>query len=253
MAELRRLLIEPQRLPGPGGWLELQRQEQHYLQRVLRLRSGDRFAICDGVGNLHAAELGAAGQVRQGQTLQQIARPQPLLTLLAGLLRREQDTMLRMATELGVDRFLPLQAERSVPEPGERRQERWQSQLREASEQCERLWLPALLPIQAATTALASPEPVGGQRWIAVTREEFAPLLIDELGSISTTAGEWQLACGPEGGWSDQERQLASLHGWRPVSLGSSILRAATASVAALSLLQMRRQQLNGVSLPPSL
>jgi 16S rRNA (uracil1498-N3)-methyltransferase len=251
MAELRRLLIEPQRLPGPGGWLELQRQEQHYLQRVLRLRSGDGFAICDGVGNLHGAKLGAAGRVRQGPTLQRSAMPQPSLTLLAGLLRREQDTMLRMATELGVDRFLPLQAERSVPEPGERRQERWQSQLREASEQCERLWRPSLLPIQAASVALASPGPVQGQRWIAVTREELAPLLADELGSISTTAGEWQLACGPEGGWSNEERQLACLHGWRAVSLGPSILRAATAAVAALSLMQMRRQQLNGASIQP--
>ena len=53
----------------------------------------------------------------------------------------------------------------------------------------------------------------------------------------------WEIACGPEGGWSPGELEIASLNNWQPVSLGPSVLRASTAAVAALSLLQHYRAQ----------
>ncbi|MDP4707776.1 MAG: RsmE family RNA methyltransferase, partial [Cyanobium sp. MAG_237] len=119
--DLRRLLITPGRLPAApsaGAELELERQELHYLSRVLRLRPGDRFAVVDGAGSLWTALLGPADQALLEQPpsspLAFEPSPAPPLQLALALPKRDADVLLRMACELGVDRFTPLQAERSV-------------------------------------------------------------------------------------------------------------------------------------------
>ena len=82
MAELRRVLIQPQRLAGCGQQLELTSDERHYLEKVLRLRSGSPFAIVDGQGGLHQAELRSNGWAKQGKCLEQQQRQEPELVLL---------------------------------------------------------------------------------------------------------------------------------------------------------------------------
>ena len=240
--ELRRLLIEPGRLPVQGRQLELELAERHYLGRVLRLRSGDRFAVVDGAGRLWTAVLAeAAAELEQAvdQPLEQQPMPQPRLTLAVAMPRRDGEVMARMACELGIDALLPLQAERSST--GERlRPERLGAILREAAEQCERLWLPELLPLQSAA-ALLGAEPAG-VGLLATTRAEGLPLLDQALAAAATEApGRCQqgltLAIGPEGGWSPQEEALAMAAGWRPVSLGPAILRVSTAAVAGTTAL----------------
>jgi len=251
MAELRRVLIEPQRLPGCGQALELTSQERHYLEKVLRLRPGHAFALVDGQGALHQAELRGHGMAVQGACLEQQPTQKPELVLLMGLIRRDFEIVVRMACELGVNQLLPLQAQRSVLDPGHQRQQRWESQLQEACEQCERLWRPQLHPISSAIDALSQAHEPGELRCIGVTREAGVPLLSDVL-EAAPTSGRWQLACGPEGGWSPQERQAATDHGWQPVSLSPSILRASTAAICGLSLLQHHRQRLSATDCPPS-
>ncbi|OUW27267.1 MAG: hypothetical protein CBD29_05585 [Synechococcus sp. TMED169] len=88
-------------------------------------------------------------------------------------------------------------------------------------------------------------------RFLAVTREPGAPLLSEVLDGASAV-GRWQVACGPEGGWTPEERQVAADHGWQPVSLGPSILRASTAAISALALMQHQRQRLSAANCPPS-
>ena len=136
MAELRRVLIDRQRLRGCGHELELTSQERHYLEKVPRLRSGSPFAIVDGQGCLHQAELRSNGWAQQGECVEQQPRQKPELVLLMGLIRRDFEIVVRMACELGVDQLMPLQAQRSVLEPGNKRQQRRSSQLQEACEQC---------------------------------------------------------------------------------------------------------------------
>ncbi len=229
-------------MAGPGQGLELSREEQHYLRRVLRLRPGEAFAISDGQGQLWQGHLGAEGQALQGQLLEHQAAPQPRLVLLAGLMRRELEPMLRMVTELGLDRFVPLRAQRSLPDPGDQRQDRWQTLVKEACEQCERLWQPQLEAVVSASEALARPRAAGEQRWIAVTREAGVPSLLGQLQAVQVAgSGDWQLACGPEGGWSPTERDIAAAAGWQPVSLGPSILRAPTAALVGVTLMQQQR------------
>ena len=238
--ELRRLLISPQRLVGAELELPLEAEELHYLRRVLRLREGDRFAIGDGAGHLWTAALaGGTGAVLEQPVdapLQAEARPVLPLALAVALPKRDGELVLRMACELGFDRLTPLKAERSVP--GAFNNERCSLILREAAEQCERLWSPELEAFQPAKTCLGQ-APLG-LGLLATTRREGLPMLAAVLEQPSFPPGLGQgvvMAIGPEGGWSPAEEELAISKGWIPVSLGPMILRSSTAAVAAAALL----------------
>ncbi len=253
MAEQRRLIISPNRLLDFDKPLPLSPGELHYLQRVLRLKSGASFNICDGHGTIYQANLCPDGdaQLIKKETL--IPQIKPCLQLFFGLFRRDLEVMLRMATELGVDQLHPLQADYSLLEPGGQRQERWNSIIKEATEQSERAWLPQLAGLQNAAIALTKPAAVEVCRWIGVTREAGAPPLEKLLKRENAiNASHWQLACGPEGGWSSTERELAAAAGWKAVSLSPTVLRCSTAAISGLALMQHQRLQLSGESLQPS-
>ena len=235
--ELRRLLIPPHRLVGEGPELPLVAEELHYLRRVLRLREGDRFALVDGAGHLWSATLAGGTRAVLDQPvdgpLQAEARPLLPLELALALPKRDGELVLRMACELGFDRLTPLKAERSVPGPFN--SERCQLILREAVEQCERLWSPELAALQPAQACLGQP-PLG-LGLLATTRREGLPLLEAVLEQASLSAQGAVMAIGPEGGWSPAEEELAISQGWIPVSLGPTILRSSTAAVTAAALL----------------
>jgi 16S rRNA (uracil1498-N3)-methyltransferase len=276
--ELRRLLIDPQRLELAEGELRLEAAEVHYLLRVLRLRPGDRLALVDGAGRLwtaglalaeHLAEplVGRRGRAQGEQPLvarleQPLARPlqwqpqpQPSLALAVAMPRRDGDVLLRMACELGIDLFLPLVAARSVAGEGLAR-ERAAAILREACEQSERLWQPRVELPQQASQLLAIP--AAGLGLLATTRQAG-------LQSLDQALNHWQaassgdpfrsgdlvmLAIGPEGGWTGEEEELALAAGWQAVSLGASILRVSTAAVAAAALLSRWRVTCRSCSQP---
>jgi len=241
--EQRRLLIAPERLAGAaaqagsGPRLPLDNAETHYLQRVLRLKSGDCFAVVNGVGQLwqavleppHARLLTGLDQPAQAQPA-----PSPELQLAVALPRRDGELLVRMATELGIDRIQPLIAERSVAE-------RWNRQrsaviVREAVEQCERLWAPQLGEPASAANWLSQPH---GLRLLATTRRQHPPLLAELLPPRWSQAADRSIcvAIGPEGGWSPAEEELAFSLGWQAVGLGPTILRTSTAAVAAAAAL----------------
>lgn len=253
MAEQRRLIISPNRLLDFDKPLPLSPGELHYLQRVLRLKSGAGFNICDGHGTIYQANLCPDGDAHLIKKETLIPQIKPCLQLFFGLFRRDLEVMLRMATELGVDQLHPLQADYSLLEPGGQRQERWNSIIKEATEQSERAWLPQLAGLQNAAIALTKPAAVEVCRWIGVTREAGAPPLEKLLRRENAiNASHWQLACGPEGGWSSTERELAAAAGWQAVSLNPTVLRCSTAAISGLALMQHQRLQLSGESLQPS-
>ena len=261
--ELRRLLIAPERIAaladGVQEWsrLVLEPHEGHYLERVLRYRPGDRLALVDGVGQLWTAVLESERRLRLEQgpaaPLQREAPITPPLELAMAVPKREADLVWRMATELGADRLQPLLAQRGAA--GERCPvERWRGIVREATEQCERLWQPRLDSPCGAGSWLARPVP--GIALLATTRRDALPLCSRQLrqlaegASDSALAAGIRLAIGPEGGWSPAEEEQAEAAGWHPVSLGGSILRTATAAVGGLALLADWRA-LRSPSCPP--
>ena len=245
--ERRRLLIAPERLAqAADGCVELTADESRYLTRVLRLGPGDGFAITDGGGNLWEARLqdrdGALLEQPLEVPLQQVAPPRPELVLAAAVVKRDYDVVVRMAVELGVDRLQPLIAERTAV-LGQLKAERWRAIAREASEQCERLWLPQVAEPQPARQVLVAAAGPQSLRLWATTRRAGLDSLQEVLQQqrLDASPTSLWLACGPEGGWSDGEEAVAEQQGWIPVALGPRILRSSTAAVAALTLVSSWR------------
>jgi 16S rRNA (uracil1498-N3)-methyltransferase len=246
LAELRRLLIAPERLT-PDRALQLSSSEAHYLRRVLRLRPGDPIALVDGQGSLWQASLldGEQLQLSSGPSLQ-MSPLSPRLGLAVVGVRRGMDDLMRMATELGVDQIQPLRSQWRTLQ-AEDRPDRWQVILQEAVEQSERLWSPKLAPCldvkewwaaQAPDSALALP----------TTRQDGLVDLHDWLLQLpaASDAGaprEVWVAIGPEAGWSAAEEEEAIRQGWTPVSIGDTILRTSTAAIAAATLMTAWRRQ----------
>ena len=246
--ERRRLLIAPERLTAaPDGSVVLTADESRYLTRVLRLAPGDGLAITDGGGNLWEARLQGRDRALLEQPLQaplqRVAPPRPELVLAAAVVKRDYDVVVRMAVELGVDRFQPLIAERTAV-LGQLKAERWRTIAREAAEQCERLWLPQVAEPQPACQAMAAAAAQPHSlRLVATTRRPGLTSLqgvLREQRLDQPPSALW-LACGPEGGWSDGEEAEAERQGWIPVALGPRILRSSTAAVAALSMVSSWR------------
>ena len=246
--ELRRLLIEANRLAAAhaGAGLTLRAEEHHYLSRVLRLRPGDALAVVDGCGGLWRCRLGEGPWLADLEaTLQAPPAAAPSLTLAMALPRQEVELVWRMACELGIDRLQPLRSERCQLPDRRQAMDRWQAVLREATEQSERLWLPLLEPLRPAQEWLAQEGKQPGLALLATTRRsDLEPLETVLAGRIDpgSPPDQIRLAIGPEGGWSPGEEELAEAAGWRPVSLGETILRCSTAAVTGASRLVSWRQ-----------
>ena len=246
--ERRRVLIRPALLReiDSQGCLALSPEHSRYLRKVLRYSPGDRFAVVDGAGHLWDAELLDHNQARLLQPLEQPLRHEvpssPALVLVAAVVKRDFELVVRMAVELGVDRLVPITCERTAV-LGQLRPERWQSIAEEAAEQCERLWLPQLdppTPLEQLLRLEPLASPAAVARFWATTRQEGLPRLTEALHNAAEAGQSLQevwLACGPEGGWSPAEEEQATAAGWTPVQLGSTILRSSTACVAGAAVL----------------
>ncbi len=164
------------------------------------------------------------------------AEPPPLhLTLLVALMKFDRfEWALEKATELGVERIVPVEAERSekgLERAASKRLERWKKIARESSQQARRARMPEVAGPARLADVLGSP---GALRFL-LDETGGAPLL-SALPPRRTNADEVLLAVGPEGGWTDDERELAVASGWTRVSLGPMILRAETAAIAAAAV-----------------
>ena len=212
--------------------------DAQHLTRVLRVSTGQRYELSDN-RNVYLAEIEAVGkELVTFRIIDRLTAQEPPLriTLLASLIRFERfELLLEKATELGVERVIPILADRSekgLDRAAEKRIARWQRIVREASEQARRTRLPEVSePLrfhQAAT-------PDAALR-LVLDEDSSAQPILRALPQPKRTHDEVALLLGPEGGWTDRERAAVS-EKWRPVSLGPSILRAETAAIAALAIL----------------
>ena len=237
VAERRRLLLSPDRLEQ-GGSVLLNTEEQHYLRRVLRLRCGEQVDVIDGCGRLTTATLvepQLLGLDRSAQHIEPLPKPQ--LGLAVALMRRGMDEVVRMACELGIDRIQPLRCQRCVPQ-ADHRPQRWATIIREAVEQCERLWIPQLHEVNGLSEWIGEQN---GLRLAGVTRESAAPSLGQCLRQQGNASQLTWVVIGPEGGWTSAEQSLFDEAGVRPVQMGATILRSSTAAVAgAVELVRWR-------------
>ncbi|MBZ5607232.1 MAG: 16S rRNA (uracil(1498)-N(3))-methyltransferase [Acidobacteriia bacterium] len=221
-----------------SGQARISGDEAHHLTRVLRVEPGQRFEISDN-RNVYLAEVSSARKdLVSFAILEQMDAIAPVVrvTLLASLIKFERfEWMLEKATELGVERVIPVEAERSekgLEQAAAKRLARWNRIAREASEQSRRARLPELAAPISLATAIQS-----GADCRYVLEEEAAPPILSRLPGARHPGNRVALLCGPEGGWTDRERSAISAAGWTAVSLGQAILRAETAALAALAIL----------------
>lgn len=216
--------------------------QQHYLKRVLRLKAGQCFWALDGEGSVWMATLGTTGEQAVLSALPEAAhREQPssdqslFITLAACLPKQGFDGVVRQVTELGVDRIVPILSDRTLLQPSSNKLERWRRIAAEAAEQAERLTVPDLrAPISWPQWLLEETESL---RCLCIARQP-APSLLSVY--LSANSQRMVIAVGPEGGWTPTEIEQAASAGYQQVTLGQGILRAVTASVAALSILQIQ-------------
>jgi 16S rRNA (uracil1498-N3)-methyltransferase len=230
MTQLQRLAIAPSQLQDQQ--ILLTTQQQHYLGRVLRLREGSRFIAIDGQGQWWLAVLKGV----QAQILEPIPMQTELpvsITLMLALPKGNGfDEVVRYCTELGVTCIAPVVSDRTLLNPSPQKLQRWQRIAKEAAEQSERSFVPAILEPVPFTTSLAAS--TATHRYFCVARSN-CPHLKGAITQVSTTA-EILIAIGPEGGWTVSEIESAIAVGFQPVSLGRRILRAVTAPIVALSI-----------------
>ncbi|MGO1120257.1 16S rRNA (uracil(1498)-N(3))-methyltransferase [Rhodovibrionaceae bacterium A322] len=222
---------------GQGGTVALSADHTHFLRSVLRLKPGARLALFNGREGEWLAEVEelakGKGTVQLLEALRPQDPPEDLWLAFAPVKRGRMEFIVEKATELGCSRLLPVTTQyTSVSRVNDKR---LVAIAREAAEQCRRLSVPEIAPPSDLKALLES--------W----PEDRVLLMGDESGQGQAAlsllqadpAGRWGLLIGPEGGFSPQEREL--LEGYpfvRKADLGPRILRADTAVVAGLTLLQ---------------
>ncbi len=218
-----------------GGSAELRGDEARHLTRVLRVEPGQRFEISDN----QQAYLAEISEARGERVVFHVVEPLPAvpfpvsITLCASLIKFDRfEWIVEKATELGVDRLVPVEAartEKGLFDASRKRSDRWARIARESSQQSRRVRIPEILPAVRFERCL---EQTAAHRYFL--DEAVAPPLLREIPAERSDSAA--LLIGPEGGWTDPERQLAIAAGWQPVSLGPLVLRAETAACAALAL-----------------
>ncbi len=225
-----------------GDRVAFDAEEAHHLARVLRLGPGDLVEALDGAGNALTVRLirvgprGAEGAVVSRRALH---TESPLdLTLAQGIAKGDKmDGIIRMATELGVTRIVPLVTERALVgvEAASRRLPRWRRVAKEAAKQSGRAVIPEVAPPQTPTDWLAT---IGSPGLLLCLWENEGALLDERLPANRPARAT--VVVGPEGGLSEGEVARLRAAGAVVAGLGPRILRTETAGPVAVALLQSR-------------
>jgi 16S rRNA (uracil1498-N3)-methyltransferase len=219
-------------LLAPGAAIPVDRQQAHYLARVMRLAAGDTVRLFNGHDGEWAARIERLDRepVLLALELLRAQTPEPDLWLLAAPLRRElTELVVQKATELGASRILPVLTARSNPQRAN--PQRLRAIAVEAAEQCERLTVPAIEAPAPLASALAGWD--GGRLLVAAAERAQAAPPPRCAGRAAA------LLVGPEGGFTPAELDgLAASPFVVLASLGPRILRAETAAIVGLALMQ---------------
>jgi len=218
---VRRFLADS--LPDAGQLVVLSAERSHHLLRVTGIGPGESVELFDGKGVCCRAELvdldEGLARLRVHERLDPAPTPASVHLMVAQTRATVMDTVVRMATELGVEAVSVVHSERCVAKGNKR--DRWLRIAESAAAQSGRAAVPTIRGPQPLMLALQS---VTGPRIICVPGVPS-----------SRVAGEGiTILLGPEGGFSEAEVASAIRCGWEPVGLGSTVLRADTAAVAAV-------------------
>ena len=207
---------------------------------VKRIEKGERLDLVDGRGKRARARLvEASSSLVIVQIDEVVFEPEgsPRITLIQALAKNGRDELaIEMATELGVDRVIAWQAERSIVRWQGKKQERglqkWVNVLQAAAKQSRRARVPAL---EFAANAAAAIAQVEGTQLIVMHESATEPI----TGLTDLGAKEYALVVGPEGGITDAELEQFKQAGANIVLVGDIVMRVSTAVAAGLTSLNI--------------
>ena len=240
---MRHFFIESS--PVLNSLVAIRKSDAHHIKNVLRLKVGDHIKIFDGAGFEYEAVIRkmSAGKVdveilsRGRAALRSGAQ---IMVAQAFLKEKKMDDLVRKLCELGVAKWIPFFSQRSIPRPdasrlaGRRR--RWQRIAAEALKQCRRVDLPETAEALSFEAVLD----IGKKCDLNIVfwENESSPLNSSMGSNGRHPIKKILLMLGPEGGFTQHEIQMAENSGFVLAGLGPRILRAETATLAAVTLAQ---------------
>jgi 16S rRNA (uracil1498-N3)-methyltransferase len=241
MAACLRTLLMPDRFfvdtPITSDHATLIGPEAHHLSHVMRAQKGETVILFDGSGDEYTATVERLGRSEVELVIidrQNVDREGQLhLTLAVALPKGDrQKWLIEKAVEIGVARIVPLQVARGVAQAADSALERLRRSVIEASKQCGRNRLLEIAQAQSWNDFLDAYATVPCRLLAHPSSSDVA------LGhSIPSDICEAVTAIGPEGGFTDQEVELALSSGWQPLDLGRRILRIETAALVVAARL----------------
>ena len=238
----RCFLDEPEFTPGQ---IDLSTEEGRHLNRVRRVGQGSPVRVLNGRGQVGLALLQKIDRDKITLELQKVITVEelcPRLTLVIGSLKQSAwDEVLKHAVELGVNRIIRVQTERSVAEiqaaKENRKRKRWRECMIEAIKQSGNPWLPELILCAGVDAVFGVLEP-GCVQLLAGMEDD--PRAVSEVVA-SNRPSPIALWIGPEGDFTPAERESILGQGAELIHLGGRVLRAETAALSLLSYLRLCR------------
>ncbi len=221
-----------------NGHAEVSGDDARHLTRVLRVEVGQRYEISDN-HNVFLAEIETARKEHVVfKTIEKLPAPseEARIILCAALIKFDHfEWMIEKATELGVARIVPVIAARSehgLDRAAHKRLERWRRIAMEASQQSRRAFLPEIDEPSRFQDAMA----IEASHRFVLDEDATASPISSAIPASRNASDEIVILIGPEGGWTDDEREAFAP--WTRVSMGPLILRAETAAIAALAVVR---------------
>jgi 16S rRNA (uracil1498-N3)-methyltransferase len=221
------------------GRIQLPPAQAHHCRDVLRMSAGDRVEVFDRSG---ARGRGTIASIAADGVSVQIDEMSPVheggfrLTIAAAIPKGTRaDWMIEKLSELGVDRFIPLIARRSVVLPqGSGKLDRWARLAEESARQSERAGVMQIDPLTDISAMVERAKAENVTAWHLSLAENSVPIA-ELIGDLPQAL---MVLVGPEGGWTSEESAMLESAGIGAVRLTGTVLRVETAAVAAAAVIQ---------------
>lgn len=239
---MRRFYIENTEVASP--YPTIRGIQARHIRTVLHLKAGDSIILFDGTGSQYRATITGTLQdcvrVQIEEKLHPITESPLKVTIGQGIIKyKKMDWVIQKATELGITAIIPFISSRTIPmwkeDKRAKKIERWRSIALESLKQCGRAVPPHIENIIHFDQILKRPE--ASCLKIILWENAARDRLPDVLKSHSDTKKIFALI-GPEGGFTEEEVRKASMHKFIPVKMGDRLLRAETAAMAFMSIVQ---------------
>ncbi|MGL4789860.1 MAG: 16S rRNA (uracil(1498)-N(3))-methyltransferase [Anaerotignaceae bacterium] len=220
----------------------LQGDDAKHLSTVLRVREGEVVEICDGEGTDYNCVVTAVDkkevQLKIVEKKESVSEPKTKITLFQGLPKADKmEQIIQKCVELGIEKIVPVSTDRAIvkidKKDGDKKVQRWQKIAESAAKQSGRGIIPEICSVISFKEAISLTENFDGT--IVPYEKETTNGIKEFIKDFNgTTVGVF---IGPEGGFSEEEIEIAKENGVFPITLGKRILRTETAGMATVAIL----------------